>query len=217
MNDQYFALQVGAMAKIIKRLHKAALKDDELAEIEAIIEQIPRRRDYRLIEQLAAVIKMLVTYPNGLNMLLGRVNPPSVEQINDIILAFTPPENDLGAKVDGGSNIPYAERLIYTAETFSEVVTVCGGWPHIVEVTKSWLKVYPNSWSVVLDYTRWVKTKNTRIDGSVLKKIAEIHGYSTTTVLNIIDSFPRELADAILMSPRDGQFDLRAVDSYPAI
>jgi hypothetical protein len=217
MNDQYFALQVGAVAKIIKRLHKSALKDDELAEIDALIEQIPRRSDYRLIEQLAAVIQMMMFYPNGLNMLLGRVKPPAVEQINDIILVFTPAGNDLGTKVEGGSNIPYAERLIYTAETFSEVVAVCGGWAHIVEVTKSWLKVYPNSWGVVLDYTRWVKTKNTRIDGSVLKKIANLHGYSTTTVLNIINSFPRELADAILMSPRDGQFDLRAVDSYPAI
>jgi hypothetical protein len=70
---------------------------------------------------------------------------------------------------------------------------------------------------IFLEPLHWVKSKITRIDGSTLKKIAEINGCSIEGVRSTINSFPLELAKAILYSPRDGEFDLRPIEDYPAI
>jgi hypothetical protein len=190
---------------------------DEKVAVDEIIKQTPTRTDYKLCEQLAAIIQMLISCPNGLSMLLGRVSPPDSEQINEMILSFSPAGNDLGVRVDGGQNIPQAERLIYTAEAFCAVISACGGWGHIVEAARGYMKVFPNEWAIIMDHTRWVKTKITRMDGSSLKKVADLHGCSVDAVRNAINSFPRELAEAILATPQDGEFNLRPVNGYPAI
>jgi hypothetical protein len=217
MIDQIFALQVGLLAGIIKRVHEESLTPEEKGGIEELLGQIPSRSDYKLSEQLSAIIQMITLYPTGLSMLLGRVNPPTSEQVNEMILAFTPTGGDLGVRVVGGASIPQAERLIYTEETFSEVIAVCGGWPHISDVARCWMKYNPNGWAVMMDHTRWVKTKITRIDGSTLKKVADAHGISVDTVRNTINSFPKELAEAILATPLEDKFDLRSINNYPAI
>ncbi len=182
-----------------------------------MIAQTPLRSDYKLVEQLTAVIQMVTLCPNGLSMLLGRVSPPTSEQINEMILSFSPTRGDLGVRVEGGQSVPHAERLIYTEETFSAVVAVCGGWAHIADVAKGWMKMFPNGWGILVDHTRWVRTKTLRVDGSSLGKIAEIHGYSVDTVRNVITTFPRELAESVLASPVNGEFDLRDINGYPAI
>jgi hypothetical protein len=215
MIDQVIALQIGTLANIIKRIHEKDLEKDEASAIDAIIGQIPTRYDYRLFEQMEAIIQMLTSYPKGLSILLGRVLPPESEQINEMILMFAPAGADLGMRVDGGAPIPQAERVIYTEQTFSAVIADVGGWQHINEVSRGFMKVYPNTWNIVTDHTRWVKTKITRADGSSLKKVAEANGVSVETVRNTINLFPKELARAILASPC-GDLDFRMFDP-PAI
>jgi hypothetical protein len=217
MIDQLIALQIGALANTIKRLHEEELTEDEVVAIAEIIEQIPTRSDYRLFEQLAAIIQMLMAYPKGLSILLGRVAPPTSEQIIEMILAFSPASADLGVRVDGGLNTPLAERLIYTEQTFFMIIADIGGWKHINDVTREYMALFPNTWAIIMDHTRWVRTKTTRIDGSSLKKVADAHGCSIETVRHHINSFPCELARAILASPQDGHLILGHVDSYPAI
>jgi hypothetical protein len=217
MIDQVIALQIGALANVIKRIHKSDLTPDELEAIEAILGQIPTRFDYRLFEQLEAIIQMTIAYPMGLNMLLGRTAPPTTEQINEMILMFTPAGADLGVRVDAGDVLPRAERLIYTEQSFSVIIAETGGWRHINEVARGYMKLYPNTWNIVADHARWVKTKITRTDGSSLRKVADANGCSIETVRNTINSFPLELARAIIASPLDGELDLRSIDEYPAI
>jgi hypothetical protein len=190
---------------------------DEKVAVDEIIKQTPTRTDYKLCEQLAAIIQMLISYPNGLSMLLGRVSPPDSEQINEMILSFSPAGNDLSVRVDGGVSIPQAERLVYTEEAFCAVIAVCGGWDHIIEAARAFMKVFPNTWAIIMDHTRWVRTKITRMDSSSLKKVADMHGCSVDTVRNVINAFPRELAEAILATPMNGEFELRSIEDYPAI
>ena len=217
MIDQIIALQIGALAKAIKRILRRDLTDDELIAIDDIIEQIPTRTDYRLFEQLDAIIQMLMDYPKGLSMLLGRVPPPTTEEINEMILLFTPVSSPLGVRVEGGVRLPQAERLIYTEQAFSAVIAEVGGWSHINEVARGYIKVYPNAWNIVTDHIRWVKTKITRVDGLSLKKVAEANGCSVETVRNTINSFPQELAQAILASPQGNEFELGCVKGLSAI
>ena len=217
MADGIIAMQLGLIAGIVQRLHAEDLTPDETACLDEIVAQIPTRKDYALSEQLAEIVRMLVGFPKGINMLLGRIPPPTLEEVNEMILTFRPAGPDLGTRVDGGENIPTAERLIYTADTFTAVLQACGGWGHIAEVANGWIKVYPNTWAIVLDHARLVRTKVTRIDGSSVKKIAEAHGCSTDTIHNIIGAFPKELADAILCSPVGDTFELKGIDEYPAI
>jgi hypothetical protein len=215
--DQIIALQIGTLAKVAERLHGNDLSDDEKAAIKEIIAQIPTRTDYRLFEQLEAVIQMLIASPKGLSILLGRTPPPTTEQIGEMIMAFSSTSCDLGVRVDGGLVIPQAERLIYTEQSFNAIIAEVGGWKHINAVAKGYMKLYPNAWAIVMNHTRWVRTKISRIDGSSLKKVADAYQCSVETVRNTINSFPRELARAILASPVDDDFDLRALEDYPAV
>jgi hypothetical protein len=217
MIDQVIALQIGTLAKVIQRLSENELTADEREAINEIVSQIPTRSDYKLHEQLAAIIQMLVSYPNGLNVLLGRVPPPGSEQINEMILLFSPSSGDLGVRVDGGTSIPQAERLIYSEEAFCAVIAVCGGWSHIAKVTQDYMKVFPNTWGIVMSHTRWCRSKITRMDGSVLEKVASMNCCSADGVRNVINKFPQELANAILASPRDGELILGSIKDYPAI
>jgi hypothetical protein len=218
MNDSLIASQIALLAKTVKKIDRGyQLTQDENEALEDIISRAPTRSDYKLVEQLTAVIQMLASYPKGLSILLGRITPPSSEQISEMIFSFSPAGGDAGVRVDGGQSAPQAERMIYTEESFNAVVTVCGGWEHIADIAKGYIKMYPNAWGIVMDHARWVRTKITRIDGSSLKKIADIHGISVDAIRNTVISFPRELAEAILASPVNGNFDLRGVDDYPAI
>lgn len=217
MVDGIIAMQMGLVAGILKRLHADDLTSDEKRCLDDMVAQIPTREDYTLVEQLAEIIRMLVGFPKGINMLLGRIPPPTLEEINEMILAFRSAGPDLGTRVDGGENIPTAERLIYTADTFTAVLEACGGWKHISVVANGWIKLSPNAWAIVLDHVRLVRTKVTRIDGSSVKKIADAHGCATDTIHNVVNVFPKELAAAILSSPIGDSFELKAVDEYPAI
>jgi hypothetical protein len=217
LSDLFIARQFGEIAKVIKRIHEKELEPGEAAVIDAIIEQTPARSEYRLFEQLEAIIRMLVAAPNGLSFLLGRMPPPTTGQINEMILMYSPPGDDLGTRVEGGLMTPQAERLIYTEETFSAAVEKAGGWPHIHGVSREHMKIYPNTWSIIMGHVRWVRTKITRADGSSLSKVADANGVSVETVRNVIRSFPLELAHAILASPREGEFDLTAPGDYPAV
>ncbi|GHV50355.1 hypothetical protein FACS1894216_02400 [Synergistales bacterium] len=211
MIDSIFARQCGLMAKIITRLHEDALTPEEKRALEAVISQMPTKKDYALSEQLAAVIQMLMDYENGLSMLLGRVAPPDSAQIQDMINSFNPP-GELGVRVDGGQSTPLAERLIYTEETFNSVIARCGGWGHINKELNNWIKVRPNEWAIIRDHVRWVRIQSSRLSGSMLEKIARIHSCSTDTVSRLVSRFPRDIAYSITRSPADGVLTLRSTE-----
>jgi hypothetical protein len=217
VKDLYLALQIGTLAKAIKKINDGKLDAEVLSALDKIIEQTPTRSDYRLYEQLKAIIEMLVAYPKGLSILLGRVSPPTTEQINEMILMFEPAGPEIGVRVEGGKMIPKAERLIYTEQAFSAVIAETGGWPHINEVARGFMKAFPNTWHIVSSHTRWVKTKITRMDGSTMRKVAEINGCSIEGVRNTINSFPLELAKSILNSPLNGKFDMWPLEKHPAV
>ena len=217
MIDALFAKQLSILAAVIEREFEGSLSDEEQEAIRAIIDQAPKGNSYRLSEQLASIIRMLMQYPRGLSILLGREAPPSTsKEINDMIVSFTPAPEPIG-RVDGGQSIPLAERLIYTEETFRRVISECGGWKHIAGVVCGWMRMYPNNWAIIKDHVAWVEAASSRIDGSILDKLAKYHGCSTDTINRMVNKFPIELAEAILRSPIGDSFDLSDASEYKAV
>ena len=159
---------------------------------------------YEVIQRLAAIIKLLADYPQGLSMLTGSVPPPSAKDINIIIESIRPTAEP--TRTSGGTNEPEADRLLDTEELFNSVIERVGGWRHINESVCEWKKVYPKAWRVVTDNVRFSRS---RVDGVNYDFIARRNHLCRDTVYRIINNFPQELAVAIMNTPIDGVLQLR--------
>jgi hypothetical protein len=171
---------------------------------------------YRLIEQLTALIKLLVDYPQGLSMLLGSVPPPSCEDINAMLETSRPvydPTLDpagMPLRVDGGApEVSEADRMIDSEERFNRIVERAGGWEHVNEVTRDRMRMYPVEWQVVKDNARWGPS---RVDGVSLERLAELNGLCRDTAHRMIHDYPQRLATSVLYTPTEDNFSLSMRD-----
>lgn len=176
---------------------------------------------YGLIEQLTAVVKFLMDYPQGLSMLLGRVPPPSCEDIEAMIETARPASEqtlDLAGnplRVDGGGTASFeADRRIDGEERWNRIIERAGGWEHIYTVTRDWTRCYPSSWAVIVDH---VRTARSRVDFVTMEAIAKRHGVSHDWVCKTVQEFPQRLATYILNTPIDGEFELSATVDRQAV
>jgi hypothetical protein len=178
---------------------------------------------YGLVEQLTSIIKLLTDFPQGLEILLGNVPPPSCEDINVMLESVRPPieptrdSAGMPLRVDGGKVIFAPDQMIDSEERYNRVVVHVGGWAHINEVTRGWRTVFPQRWKILSDYLVWVGASSTRIDTSRLDKVASKHLVSRDSVLHIAQIFPQELSIAILKAPVGDEFQLLTDKNLEAV
>lgn len=176
---------------------------------------------YGLIEQLTAVIKYLMDYPQGLSMLLGRVPPPSCEDIEAMIeTARRAAEQTLDKagdpmRVDGGApEVSEADRLLDSEDRWNRIIERAGGWEHIYEVVEGWRTRYPTLWKTIIEYKRYSKS---RFDDISYRTIADELGINRDVVKKTIKDFPQRLATAILYTPVGDTFDLSSTLDKKAV
>lgn len=167
---------------------------------------------YGLIEQLTAIIKYLMDYPQGLSMLLGIVPPPSCEDIEAMLgtarRASEPTLDPAGnpLRVDGGGAASFeADRRIDGEERWNRIIERAGGWKHIYYVTRDWKKCYPARWAFIMDC---VRTERSRVDGVTFEALIKRHGMGRDWAYRAIQEFPQRLAAYILNTPVEGSFQL---------
>ena len=167
---------------------------------------------YKLAEQLTVAIDLLVShYPQGLSVLLGQVEPPTSQDIAELVASFSGGD-DLGVRVDGGESVPEAERMICTAEKYFDVIERAGGWNHVIAVVRDWSVHYSTTWAIIVDHVCWVQGGFSRVDESQLDRIARKHHTTIDTVCRKKREFPSVLARAILRTPKNGDnWNLKAV------
>lgn len=176
---------------------------------------------YGLIEQLTAVVKYLMDYPQGLSMLLGRVPPPSCEDIEAMIeTARRAAEKTLDKagnpmRVDGGApEVSEADRLLDSEDRWNRIIERAGGWEHIYEVVRDWKKCYPARWAFIADC---IRTERSRVDGVCFDSIIQRHGVGRDWAYRTIQEFPQRLATYILATPIEGDFELSSSDDRRAV
>lgn len=174
-----------------------------------------------LIEQLAAVVKYLMDYPQGLSVLLGTVPPPSCEAIAEMLESARPvsepildPKGNL-MRVDGGEAVvAEADWRIDSEERWNLIIERAGGWEHIYAVMRDWKKCYPARWKFIMDY---IRTERSRVDGVSFDSLIQRHGVGRDWAYKVIQEFPQRLATYILNTPIEGDFELSATTDRKAV
>lgn len=161
-----------------------------------------RRSFWRAVDRLADMIELLIDcHPQGFDVLLGEVPPPSPEEIHAMMNARRTHE-DAGVRTASPSHTVEAERIVWDAEKFETVVREARGWGHITHVCREHREHDPRLWAVVMDHQRFVGTSSTR-HASRLGYMASRYGLAPNTITRYRREFPEELANAILIPPAD--------------
>ena len=169
-----------------------------------------RRTDDRLINKLADFIDLILRRePNGLAILLGTIQPPSVEDLYQLGQGSQP---DYGVRIQGGKGTPTAEAIILSAERFELIIEEIGGWSRINRALRTYRDKYPSGWDLLEEHALFVKQGGLFHDGQggMMAKIAEKHGGVTArtlrnrrnTILTIIARF------VIYWFPEDEEYQL---------
>jgi hypothetical protein len=171
----------------------------------------------RLVEQLTSAIRLVTEYPQGLSMLLGAVPPPGCDEICEMLESVRrpcgPTLDPAGrpVRVGGGRDLAEADARLDSAGMFDRVIERAGGWKKINTVTRGWAGNYPKYWRIVADHAAWMHSSPGRLDGRVLKKIADRNMVCESVVSKTVSLFPQRLATAVLNTVLDGErFELVA-------
>lgn len=118
------------------------------------------------VAQVVAVLELFARYhPAGLGVLLGQVQPPSTQEIAEIIDAFSGTGN-LGVRISGGISIPDAERVLSITEAVTSIIDAIGGWDHIAAITRDLRNAYsPESWNEIADFAAHITPGGSIRDG----------------------------------------------------
>lgn len=108
----------------------------------------------RLIELLA------ITDPLGIKRLEGLSPAPDWVDLVEAIQEAPPAK--LPVKTPRG-NMTEAERRVFLLEKIEAVLSVCGGWPPVVEAVREFKRLYPDRWDIVKRYA-WVKVAPARFE-----------------------------------------------------
>lgn len=153
------------------------------------------------LAQLTAVITLILDCPGGLNILTGRFEPPTPEELWQLAESCKRPFAELGMKIDGDGMSPRAESVTILSETFERIIGNFGGWVHIAEAVREWAQMNPTPWRIYIEHSKWVKGNKYRLDGSPIERIADKYGISRETIWRVVKRFPGDLAEAILRAP----------------
>ena len=150
-----------------------------------------------LIADLERVIRLILLYPQGLSILLGHVSPPSPLEL---LSAFPPRAYEsLGIH---SSHMPHEERVTELSCWIDETIRKAGGWPHICQSVKLWRHEHLDTWHMVAEHIRNVKSRKGYAEWSALRQIALKYCVSEKTVTRRRRQLAGMLADFILNNPR---------------
>jgi hypothetical protein len=148
---------------------------------------------YSLIAELERVIKLILTYPQGLSILLGYVSPPSSIEIVEMFPGRV--FDNLGIR---GGRRPQAELRLEAADRIDDIIRRAGGWAHIIRSVRNWKAENPEDWSMMATHISWFGHAQRWISRTKLKRLADGYGCSETTIKRKRHAFPGILADYIL-------------------
>jgi hypothetical protein len=161
---------------------------------------------WHLKRGLRAIIELLTkTHPAGFRVLLGECDPPSAEEVRNMLGALREDADPDMRVSGGGDSLPEAIRLVEASEKFNEYIDAAGGWPHICSTTREWARHYAATWGILIDHAVWVSGGFSRIDAAQMERLASKHGMSSDSIWRRIREFPNELARAILLQPSDAK------------
>jgi hypothetical protein len=137
----------------------------------------------------------LLEHPAALRVLLGQWGTP-LEPEDVVFMAEGNPA--AAEKLRSG---PGENSQSPLAEVFNDIIEQAGGWPHVVEAAREWIKKNPARWAIIVDFICWAKPNRSRIDGSPSGRVTQKHGISRATLWRIMKNFPGELAEMIIKLP----------------
>ncbi len=173
------------------------------------------RGQHPVCDRVAAVIELIISCnPQGFNILMGKVAPPSPQVIHAMFNSVRVPMPD-DFKPTAPSPETEAERIVYDTEYFEQIIKMAGGWGHIAEVAEAFRKSLPRVWAVVIDYEKFVASPMERY-GSKLALVANLHGIGVNTVLRYRRNFAYKMAD-LCLKPTVDNFELSNVPKYKDI
>ena len=160
------------------------------------------RSYYKPLNDVADMIELLLEcHPQGFDVLLGDVEPPTPELIHAMMDARRA-KDPTGVPPSSPSHTTEAERIVWDADAFNAAVKTAHGWEHITTVCQDYKEAAPRLWSVVMDHVRFVSTSTTR-NMSRLGYVATRHGLAPNTVMKYRREFPSMLAHALLVTTSD--------------
>lgn len=168
------------------------------------------------VAQVVAVLELLARFhPAGLGMLLGQVQPPTDDEIAELLGSFSQ-SSDLGVRISGGVSIPEPERIISLAGMFNGIIAAIGGWRHIWQMAREVRDdISPDLWREAVDYVTHIAPGGKIRDGAggmgarLFQTNGEgRHGIAERTARRRFRHLLRILAIKILSFPPDGDYAL---------
>lgn len=95
------------------------------------------------LEKTVEFLDMILSFENGVAILLGVEPIPSVEEMYN---AVKTPQADCGVRVDGGASVFMAEAMLMAVEPIEATVQSLGGWDNIWQLTLKYREEYPQMW-----------------------------------------------------------------------
>jgi hypothetical protein len=150
-----------------------------------------------LLNDLERVIRLMLLYPQGLSILLGHVSPPSSLEL----LSAFPAKSFDSMGIHAGRQ-PYEERVTELSSWIDDVIRQSGGWGHINQSVRLWQHEHKETWNMVAEHIRNVKSRRGYAEERALRQIANKYCVSVKTVTRRRRQFAGLLAGSILATPR---------------
>lgn len=144
------------------------------------------------IERLSALIELIALYlPRGLRVLLGVEEPPTPDELTDLLKALRS-RPQLSVRIIGGQVTSEAEARVLLAEKVDEIAAEGGGWPNIARAAKLVSEYHP---------TQWRRFEDTILHPASLDVIALRHRMSTRGLIKSNKSVCDKIAITAALRP----------------
>ena len=152
-----------------------------------------------LKDKIAGLIQFLIEYhPRGFDVLLGNIEPPSADEIHELLDAPRDHNKNPEVRTVSPSFVNNAEKILSDEESFNNLIEQAGGWKHIIKISREFKALDPKIWAIAVDHIKYVGTARVR-HTSRLGYVAACHGVTPRTVQRYKKNFYVYLAAMILI------------------
>jgi hypothetical protein len=142
---------------------------------------------------LRNVLTLLLEYPGALRVLAGEMKAPGPDELSFFGGRKKTITRKLMRRHGGNTDASVIAAVI------SRTIEGAGGWPHIVNTSRQWIRDHPDTWKILAEYFVFVKpARRGGLNGNPPERAAERHGITADDLIRMVNSFPGELADAIV-------------------
>lgn len=148
------------------------------------------------IRRIAGIIELLMNYhPRGFDVLLGICEPPTDEEVHEMLdMLRTKTDESIKTRSNYVNN---AERIMWDAETFNNIIEEAGGWARINKICNECRRLAPRYWEIVINHIKYIGTMRVH-HTSRLGMLAARYACSVRTVQRYRREFPERLAEFLL-------------------